>query len=265
MAKELLSEFDHVSRDVADHLELRNVSGLTSYRQFEKRFEVLEEQRQEYLTNLKANFDGYRDKLNQVLARLTIDSRVREVFNPDDVENCYKRLFNQGVEVINEQAFARVLDEIRTQERELAYAQDVLRTLDGETARDLLERLASVRGTIENLQETVDTAWLRKVVETEDVAGAEVLGNAVKEGFTAISTAQATLRKATAPQAPDGEQAKHFYSLIPESKAVDFKELVLQMMPEVGDPAQTLEASLESLAELFRSNCVQVTVERRKR
>jgi hypothetical protein len=264
-AKELLADFDQLSQEVADHLELRNVSGLAAYRQFEKRFEVLEEQRQQYLTNLKASFDSYRDKLNQILADLTIDGRIREVFNPDDIANCYQRMFSQGVNVIKQQAFDRVLEEIRVQERELAYARDVLQVIDKQQAQEQIEQLMSIQYTIEDFNGKLSEEWLRTLVESEETTEAEKLGQIVRDGFTAISTAQAKLRQVTAPKVPNGEQAQYFYALLPDTPAVDFKELVLQMMGETGDPANALEVSLESLAELFRSNCVQVSVKRRKR
>lgn len=264
-AKELLAEFDQVSQEVTDHLELRNVSGLAAYRQFEKRFEELEQQRQAYLTNLKANFDSDKDRLNQVLARLTVDARAAEVFNPDDIANCYQRLFNQGEEIIRQQAFERVLEELRVQEREITYARDVLRTIDVQKAQEHIEKLASVRQATEDLRDKLTTEWLRALVELEDAAQAEALGQTVKEGFTAVSAAQTALRQVTAPRLPSGEPAQHFYTLIPENDSVDFKELILQLMSETADPANALEISLESLVELFRANCVQVSVKRRKR
>jgi hypothetical protein len=264
-AKELLADFDQLSQEVADHLELRNVSGLAAYRQFEKRFNTLEEQKQQYLTNLKASFDSYRDKLNQVLAGLTIDGRIREVFNPEDVANCYQRMFSQGVNVIKQQALDRLLEEIRVQEHELAYARDVLQVIDEQQAQEQIEQLISIQHAIEDFNNKLSEEWLRTLSESKGVTEAEKLGQTVREGFTAISAAQAKLRQVTVPKVPDGKQAQYFYTLLPDTPAVDFKELVLQMMGETGDPANALEVSLESLAELFRSNCVQVSVKRRKR
>jgi hypothetical protein len=55
------------------------------------------------------------------------------------------------------------------------------------------------------------------------------------------------------------------YEAIPEHQAVDLKDLVLQMMAQLDDPSQALEVSLDGLAELFRRNCIQINVGRRRR
>jgi hypothetical protein len=264
-AKELIAEFDQISQEIADHLELRNVSGLDAYRQYEKRLEELEQQRQAYLTNLKASFDSHKDKLNQVLSQLAIDARVTEVFNPDDIANCYQRLFTKGTDIVRHRVVDRLLEELQVQERELAYARDVLQVIDVQPAQEQLEHLASIRATVEDLRNQLSAEWLRALVESEETTQAETLGQTTRDGFTAISTAQATLRQVTAPKPPSGVQAQRFYELIPEANAVDFKELILQMMSETGDPTNALEVSLDSLVELFRANCVQVSVKRRKR
>ncbi|OQA23061.1 MAG: hypothetical protein BWY63_00477 [Chloroflexi bacterium ADurb.Bin360] len=264
-AKEFMADFDQISQEIADHLELRNVSGLAAYRQFEKRFEELEQQRQAYLTNLKASFDSYKDKLNQILAELTLDARVTEVFNPDDIANCYQRLFSNGEEIIHQQAFDRLLEELRVQERELTYAQDVLHVIDAQQSQEQIAQLISTRQAVESLRDELSAEYIRSLIDSDDATQAERLGQAIKEGFSIISATQAILRQVTAPKPPSSEQARHLYSLVPETDIVDFKELILQMISETGNPTHALEASLESLVELFRANCVQVSVKRRKR
>jgi hypothetical protein len=264
-AKELIAEFDQISQEVADHLELRNVSGLAAYRQFEKRFEELEKQGQDYITNLKVSFDSYKDKLNQILTGLTIDGRVTEPFNRDDIASCYQRMFTQGEEIVRRRALDRLLEELQTQKRELVYARDVLQAIDAQEAQEQLEHLASIRSVIEGFRDQLTANWLQDLVKSEETTQAEALGQTVQDGFTAISAARATLRQVTAPKLPSGGQAQSFYALIPETANVDFKELILKMMAEAGDPENALEVSLESLAELFRANCVQVNVRRRKR
>ena len=264
-AEEFIGTFDSISQDIAEHIQDRNVMGLPAHRQFLARFEDLERARQKYLAGLKSNFDKQKEKVNRLLEALKLDGRVRIVFNPMEVGGCYDQLFSDGARLIVEHAIDRALKEISTQERELIYAQQVLRAIQPDATGPLLANLATRRKAIEDLKGQVSDSWLRGIIENEDDKEVQHAAQEINAAFEAVRAARTKIRKVTAPKEPSAGRAQNLYALLPDNRATDLKELVLQMMAETTDPSQALEASLEGLAELFRGNCIQIRVERRRR
>jgi hypothetical protein len=264
-AKALIGEFDRISEQISDHLELRNVAGLSAHRQFLKRFEELEIERQQYLTGLKGSFDKCKDRVNQFLVALNLDGRVRVVFNPLDTANCYDQLFSEGASLISEQALDQALDEIATQERELLYARDILQVIEPEAAAPLLAGLKERSQAIETLQHEVNDDWLRDVVEDDGQEQRQHLSQEIAAAFETVRRTRRTVQQVTVPTEPSSARVQRMYEMIPEHQHVDLKDLVLQMMFQMSDPSQALDASLESLTDLFKRNCIQIKVERRHR
>lgn len=264
-AKELIGTFDNISQEIANHLELRNVTGLSAHRQYLKRFEDLEKARQQYLTSLKGSFDKLKDKVNQFLMALNLDGRVSVVFNPSDIASCYDQLFSEGASLVDERALERALTEVTTQERELKYARDILRLIEHESAASLLADLERQQHAVETLKGEVNQSWLRGLIEDDNQTQMQHVAQEIAATFDTVRATRQTVQQLTTPSEPDSGRVQKMYEVIPEHQAVDLKDLVLQMMAQLDDPSQALEVSLDSLADLFRRNCIQINVERRHR
>ncbi|TEU15946.1 MAG: hypothetical protein E3J21_11775 [Anaerolineales bacterium] len=264
-AKELIGTFDNISQEIADHLELRNVTGLSVHRQYLKRFEELEKTRQQYLTSLKGSFDKLKDKVNQFLMALNLDGRVSVVFNPSDIVGCYDQLFSEGASLVDERALERALTEMATQERELKYARDILRLIEHESAASLLADLKGQQQAVETLKGEVNQSWLRGLIEDDNQIQIQHVAQEIAVTFDTVRATRQTVRQLTTPSESDSGRVQKMYEVIPEHQAIDLKDLVLQMMTQLDDPSQALEVSLDGLADLFRRNCIQINVERRHR
>lgn len=264
-AEEFIGTFDSISQDISEHIQDRNVMGLPAHRQFLARFEDLERARQRYLAGLKSNFDKQKEKVNRLLEALNLDGRVRIPFNPMEVGGCYDQLFSDGARLIVERALDRSLDEISTQERELVYAREVLLAIEPGAAASLLTELGARRKAIGDLQGKVSDSWLRGIIENEDDNELQRVAQEISVAFEAVRAARKKVQEVTVATEPSTGRARRLHALLPDNRAIDLKELVLQMMAETADPSQGLEASLEGLAELFRRNCIQIRVERRRR
>jgi hypothetical protein len=264
-AKTLIGEFDQISQQITDFLELRNVTGLSAHRQFLKLFEELEKERQQYLTGLKGSFDKCKDKVNQFLAGLNLDGRVTVVFNPGDIANCYDQLFSKGASLISEEALNQALDEIATQERELMYARDILQVIEPEEAASLLTDLEERSQAIETLKDKVNKDWLRSLVEDDDQEQGKLVAQETAVAFESVRKTRQTVQQVSSPKEPKKGRIRGMYEMIPERQDIDLKDLVLQMMAQISDSSQALDVSLESLVDLFKRNCIQIKVERRHR
>jgi len=264
-ADEFIGEFDRISEEIENHIELRNVMGLPAYSQFAERLEELEKARQDYIASVKGTFDRCKDKVNQLMETLNVGDRVRVTFNPMDVADCYEQLYVAGAKLILERIIDRTADEISTQERELSYARDVLRVVSADDAAPLLDDLHTAQENVSCLRGRVDAAWLRAIVATEKKGATDQVAQGTKAAFAASRAARQKVRDVTKPVSPRKGLAKTMYDMVPESGEADFKDLVLKMMVQTCDPAQALDVSLETLIELFRRNCIQIRVERRGR
>lgn len=264
-AEEFIGEFDALSQEVEDHLECRNVNGLAHHGQFLKRFGALERERQKYVASLKSSFDKRKDHVNQLIAELKLDGRVRAVFNPLDIADSYNQLYSEGAEIIQTRALRQTLSEILEQQRDLMYARDVLRAIDGETADSLLATLTESNQALETWCEVVDDQWLRAFVEEDNGEEAARLVEQAGGALQIVRESRRKVRKVSRPSEPSEGRLQEMYRRIPEDREIDLKGLVLAMMDQVKDPSQALDISLDGLADLFRRNCIHVRVERRRR
>ena len=203
--------------------------------------------------------------MNQFLATLNIDGRVRIVFNPQHIAGCYDEVYLEGARLVDECALDTVLSEMAVQERDLLYARDILRVIEVNAAAPLLADLKEQNRKIEALKRDASKNWLRNLVESEDDGQVEDVAENIAAAFDTVRRTRQKVRESTTPQELSGGRVQEMYDMLPEQQAIDLKELVLQMMAKIADPSQALDVSLEGLAELFRLNCVQINVERRRR
>jgi len=187
------------------------------------------------------------------------------VFGPYEIASCYDQLFAEGARIMKERALERVVGEMTVQERELLYARDVLRIIEADEAAPLLDSVADQKTTIQALNSEVDKKWLRMLVESEDDSAVRRVSEMVSGAFTTVRKARQKVRDVTVPQEPTDGRVREMLEMLPEQQSIDLKDLVLEMMSEVADPTQALDTSLESLADLFRRNHVQITVKRTRR
>ena len=190
---------------------------------------------------------------------------VSVVFNPSDIVGCYDQLFLEGASLVDERALERALTEITTQERELKYARDILRLMEHESAASLLADLKGQQQAVETLKGEVNQSWLRGLIEDDNQTQMQHVAQEIAATFDTVRATRQTVRQLTTPSEPDSGRVQKMYEVIPEHQAVDLKDLVLQMMAQLDDPSQALEVSLDSLADLFSRNCIQINVERRYR
>ncbi len=260
----LLAEYDRFCQDVSDHLEVRNVSGLNAHKQFSANLDDIEKERQVYLGQIKSEFDQRKEAVNRFLAALKLDRRVTTAFNPSSSEACYQEMFEQGATHIREAAIDRSLLEIEAHERELLYARDILACVEQEQAAPLLTRLETARGSLKSVDARVTPAWLQGVTEEASADERTGIVQAVDEALDVVRAARVLVKGATRTAPPAEGRAKAMYDLIVESGSLDLKAIVLRMMSGSESASHVLDESLASLADLFRSNCIQIRVERRR-
>ena len=263
-AEEFMEKFDELSHEIEDHLECRNVNGLPHHRQFLKRFEKLEQERQEYVASLKGSFDKRKDQVNQLISQLKLDGRVRAIFNPLDIGASYDQLYSDGADIIQDRALQQTLTETVEQQRDLMYARDVLQAVDNQTADSLLTGLEECSEALRAWRDVVDEDWLRGIVEDDNGQDAARMVEQTEEALEIVRGSRRKVRKVSRPSAPGEGRLQAVYERIPEDREIDLKGLVLAMMDQVEDPSRALDVSLDSMADLFRRNCIHVRVERRR-
>jgi hypothetical protein len=260
-AAQLLEDHDRVSQQISDHLATRNVQGLASHKQFAVQFEEIDRQRICYLGELKGEFDKNKERINQLLDGLKLGRRVTVVFNPGDIQGCYDQVYEQGAQVIREAAQG-YRDELKSQEREVVYARDILGSLSDDVAAPLISRLANVHGELTAALEKINREWLAAEISSTAEGQTLSLSHALTEAPDVIHAAQQTTRISTKSMPPAEGRPKFVYDLIPEKESTNLKDVIIKVMAQSGDPKKALDESLESIAELFKRNCVQITLER---
>lgn len=260
----LLDEYERFSREVAEHLEALRVSGISAHRQFAATLDDIERKRLAYLGRIKGEFDGRKEAVNRLLEALKLDRRVTVTFNPTSGDACYAEMFEQGAAHLREAAVARPLTEIEGQERELLYARDVLGSVEGEQAKPLIEGLAASRANLKEMESQTTAEWIRQVTEEDAEDARAELAQVVEEALGAVRETRKLVREATRVTKPTEGRAKAMYELVAQADGMDLKEIILRMMEGGGSASHVLDESLASLIELFRSNCVQLRVSRRR-
>jgi len=178
----------------------------------------------------------------------------------------YEQLYTDGVQIIQDKGVKQVLHEIAIQKRELIYARDILRAITNDKAQTHLANSHEQYEIIMALKDEITQEWLRLVIKQDDQTQIQRISQGTANAFEIVQQIRKKVGTITKPKKPTDGRIKIMYESIPERGSINLKDLILQIMANEGeDSAQVLDVSLESLAELFRDNCVQINVERRTR
>lgn len=264
--QEFLSKFDDIGKSITDHLETLNVNGLTAHRQYFGQIGDLEKEANQYLINLKATFDQYKDRLNRTLDRLGVSDRAKLSFNPLETNNQYTALRMEGVDLFRGFIIEQIGKEIEVYTRELVYARDILSVIMDDEALPYINRFKNNSKELDELGSMIDDLWLDKLVSEKDDGYVQELDMKIKSMFSDIQAVRQKVRELTQPtKTISKEGIVDLFEKIPERGQVDLKDLILLTMAKVNDPSQALSNSLESLTDLFKQNLIQIKVEKRQR
>jgi hypothetical protein len=262
-ADELIAEFDQLSARISEHIQIRNLTGLAHHKQYAKMIEDLEKKRLSYIAGLKTNFDQCKGRVAVLLERLSITERARAAFDQTSIAESYRDLFDTSARLIRD-AISQVAGEMEQQRRELAYALNVLGTVQPETADPMLAQLEEKGRALLGLRDSVAWDYLRALVE-KDAEGEALLLSQLEHGREVAREARKLVQTATKPTDPEMQSAVDVLHMIPDAKPIDLKDVVLHSIGNGSDPTHALDACLEGLVELFKHNRVQIKVERRGR
>jgi hypothetical protein len=262
-ALRLLADHEALSEEISDHLEVRNISGLPDHRQFMVKLDEIDKERQRYLLEVKGGFDQRKGRVNSLLESLKTDRRVTTVFNPMAVEACYTEMYGLAAQHASEAAVGQCLTEGVGQRLELLYAGSVLKCVEDDEASGMLQRLSEAMDVLTKAASAITKDWVREVTEQERLQGHKELITALDNAHSAIRNVRQLLKEKTRVSPPSEGRAKATYDLIPEKDRIDLKQVILQRL-EADDPSHALDQSLESIVDLFKRNCVQITIERRR-
>jgi hypothetical protein len=179
------------------------------------------------------------------------------------VETCYTEMFELAAQHISEAAVGQCLKEGAEQRLELLYAHSVLRCVEDDEAAGVLERLSGATDVLTHAASAITRDWVREVTEQEQLQKPKDLIAALDNAHSAIRDVRQLVKERTKVAPPSEGRAKSIYDLIPEKERIDLKQVILQRL-KADDPSRVLDESLESIVDLFKRNCVQITIERRR-
>lgn len=260
---DLLSQFETVSTEIKEHLEFRNVSGLAAYPQFQKKLQEIRDALDAYLRSIRELFEKRKQDVNAFLQQAFANDRVRTQFDFSSPASSYEELFAEGADLFRMHV-DQCRGELAEQQRDLLYAADVLGVIADERTL-LLEQIASSDESLQELQETTDSSWLRTTVEQEAQDSAQSALAEVKNAMEVRDRVRRLVSERKRCNPPEDGVAKRVLDVLNADETVDLQEVVLALMEE-GEPASSaLDSALEGLVYLFRHNCVQIGVGRRRR
>lgn len=262
-ADEFLSELEVLWKDISEHLQERTLSGLGSYKQFEARFQEIEEARASIKKTLAEQFNNAKSRINQVLESAQVD-RCKEAFNPNDVQGCYTRLYNEAVGNVRA-ALDIGLQEVDKEVRELRYGRDVLKRVPSAEAEALLEELALSRATVLEATKHITAEWA-KAASKDEGQEQEVVAlfkTALDQASRHAQQARLLLKRSGLEDPVLGTVSKEMLGLLENPQ--DLKALVLSLIERGHDSEKVLDMSLAALSELFRQGKVNIKVEQSRR
>jgi len=257
-AQEFLSEHKRISDKISEHLELRNISGLSSHRQFYKEYEKLKKKKDEYIRNIKSIFDKKKDALNQVLGQFGVE-RVSIAYNPTASEEVYHQLFERAAECLKSRIIQNK-EELLEWQRELRYALNILKVEDETAINSSLEDIKIQLQTLQGIEGIINTTWFENHIKKHDSEDTNKILENLKAALKAISGGRKAYKEAVLPtKIPD--TAQYMWETLPDNE-IDLKEIILKSDGE--DPEEVLEKVLKSLVDLFRSNHIQIKLSKTK-
>jgi hypothetical protein len=259
-AADFMNKLDCIWDDISSHISTRNILGLGSYKQFKGNFAQLEEEHRAYLLQLRSAFDKQKDKVNQILQEINVESRVNEVFNPEDSKGSYERLSKQAAQLI-EHSIESNRKEIEVQQRELVYTRDILNRLSEDQIHTLLDQIENCIQSLDDEKFKISVDWLQKCInEPED----EIikLKNIIDQAHEILRDTKVIIRQSEIKEDDKIDPvALEMRNLIPPNEPVDLKQLILKMMENGRSSTEVLDLALESIVELFKKRKIQIRVE----
>ncbi|OGO21921.1 MAG: hypothetical protein A2144_13840 [Chloroflexi bacterium RBG_16_50_9] len=192
------------------------------------------------------------------------DYRCKEAFNPDDIQGCYARLYEEASRQINMSVLVEKT-QLDSQRQELLYARDILSRLsEGETT-PLITQLENCVKSVDDILAKSSPEWVTELIKGSVKAQASVK-DILKGSREVIRSARQLVNKAEAKAeeklSPDAEK---MLQMIPSSTVENLKQLILDMMKSRRDSSEVLDAALGCMAELFRKGKIRITVERHQK
>lgn len=252
---------------ISQHIALRNIEGLGSYKQFFDELNALDDRRARYLQTQRAAFDSTKRSVNDLLqaSGLSIDARCTEVYNPDDVAGCYRRLYEGAAKLMLE-ALEHGRQALAEQRIELLYCRDILALAEAETCNPLLENLARSIESLNELSSSIGPDWVTEAHEDPGAAGSPIKDGLEQSDSIVRAIRQTVHHAQTARIGELGSEASEMLKLVPEgARSTNLKDIILAMMSHGGESDQVLTAALRSLGELFRHGRIAIKVERSNR
>jgi len=263
---ELISQLEAIWQSISVHLKNRSITGLGSHKQFYEQLEKLNEERRKYISGLRSAFEEKKRGINELLKELDLgqDYRCKEVFNPDDIQGCYARLYEEAASHITE-AFSVERVQIDSQRQELLYARDILSRLSQDETKPLLVQLDGCTQSLETILAKVSSDWVLQLMGSSQEERSLLKGS-LQRSREVIRSVRMGIRQAEgAEEEKLSSDAAKMLEIIPDNATENLKQLILEMMKSGQSSSEVLDASLNCLAELFRKGKVRITVERHKR
>jgi len=265
-ASELISQLEAIWQSISVHLKNRSVTGLGSHKQFYEQLDKLNEERRKYISGLRSAFEEKKKGINELLQEFDLgqDYRCKEVFNPDDIQGCYTRLYEEAASHITE-AFSIERVQIDSQRQELLYARDILSRLSHEETEPLLVQLDGCTQSLETILTKVNSDW---VLQLMDISQEErsLIKDSLQRSREVVRSVRMVIRQAEAAEEEKlSLDAAKMLEIIPDNTTENLKQLILEMMRSGQSSGEVLDASLNCLAELFRKGRIRIIVERHKR
>lgn len=261
---ELLSQFDELSADIKAHLEIRNVSGLAAYPQFQQRMEELKSALDTYLRSIRELFEKRKQDVNAFLQQSFVNDRVRTQFDYTNPANSYEELFAEAMGLFHRH-LEQCRSELAAQQRDLLYAADVLQAIAEEEKTAWLDAISGSDQALTQLAQATNSTWLRELMEQGEQEKAEDAIKAVKQSMEVRDQVRRLVSDRKRPNPPEEGVAKKVLEVLDTDQTVDLQEVVLALMDQGEPPSSALDSALRGLVDLFRRNCVQIGVDRRKR
>lgn len=265
-ASELIAQLDTIWLDISVHLRTRNVTGLGSHKQFYKKLDELDEERKKFIQGLRTAFENKKRGTNELLQELDLgqDYRCKEVFNPDDIQGCYQRLYDEAAKHI-EGAILTERREIDSQHKDLLYTRDILYRLTNDDSEPLINELDGCAKLLDTIIPKISIDWVLPLIE-ESQHERVLVKDALKRSREAIRSTRKAIRQAESVAEEElSPGAKDLFEMIPANTSENLKQLILGMMNSGHSSSEVLNVSLECLAELFRKAKININVDRHRR
>jgi len=265
-ASELISQVEAIWQSISVHLKNLSVTGLGSHKQFYEQLEKLNEERRKYISGLRSAFEEKKRGINELLQEFDLgqDYRCKEVFNPDDIQGCYARLYEEAASHITE-AFSVERVQIDSQRQELLYACDILSRLSHNEMEPLLIQLDGCTQSLETILAKVSSDWIPQLMDSSQEERS-LIKDSLQRSREVIRSVRMGIRQAeSAEEEKLSSDAAKMLGIIPDNATENLKQLILEMMKSGQSSREVLDASLACLAELFRKGNIKITVERHQR